>query len=172
MGMTVRNLAAGDQAAVREALEECRVFSEEEIRVAMEMVEGGLTGDYSLPAVEIDGKVRGYACIGRVPLTRAAWYIYWICVHPSSQGTGVGRRLQARIEQLVRQAGGTRLVLETSGRADYNATRRFYRAAGFTEAGRIPDFYKPGDDCVVYYKALEGAVDDELRDSQPATGDV
>jgi len=170
--MIVRNLAAGDRAEVREALEECGAFSEEEVRVAMEMVEGGLQGDYSLPAVEIDGKVRGYACIGKVPLTMATWYIYWICVHPSSQGRGVGRRLQARVEQLVRQAGGTRLVLETSGRADYEATRRFYRSAGFTEAGRVPDFYKPGDDCVVYYKALEGAADDELRDSQPATGDV
>ena len=61
--------------------------------------------------------------------------------------------------------------LETSGRPDYEATRRFYRAAGFTEAGRVPDFYKPGDDCVVYYKALEAA-DDELRDSQSRTGDV
>jgi ribosomal protein S18 acetylase RimI-like enzyme len=170
--MTVRNLVAGDEAAVREALEDCGAFSEEEVRVAMEMVEGGLKGDYSLPAVEIDGRVRGYACIGKVPLTRSAWYIYWICVHPAMQGTGVGRILQSRIEQLVRQADGNRLVLETSGRADYDATRRFYRAAGFTEAGRIPDFYKPGDDCVVYYKALEEAADDELRDSQSATGDV
>jgi ribosomal protein S18 acetylase RimI-like enzyme len=170
--MTVRNLVPGDEAAVREALEDCGAFSEEEVRVAMEMVKGGLNGDYSLPAVEIDGKVRGYACIGRVPLTRAAWYIYWICVHPSAQGTGVGRRLQSHIEQLVLQAGGNRLVLETSGRADYEPTRRFYRAAGFTEAGRIPDFYKPGDDCVMYYKALEGAADHELRDSQSATGDV
>ena len=170
--MTVRDLVAGDCPAVREALEDCGAFSEEEVRVAMEMVEGGLKGDYSLPAVEIDGKVRGYACIGRVPLTRAAWYIYWICVHPSKQGMGVGRRLQSHIEQLVLQAGGNRLVLETSGRADYEPTRRFYRAAGFTEAGRIPDFYKPGDDCVVYYKALEGAADHELRDSQSATGDV
>ena len=169
--MTVRDLVAADCAAVREALEDCGAFSEEEIRVAMEMVEGGLKGEYALPAVEIDGKVRGYACIGRVPLTKASWYIYWICVHPSMQGKGVGRRLQSRIEELVRQGGGTRLVLETSGRADYEATRRFYRAAGFIEAGRIPDFYKPGDDCVVYYKALEAA-DDELRDSQSGTGDV
>ena len=170
--MTVRDLVAGDQTSVREALKDCGAFSEEEVRVAMEMVEGGLKGDYSLPAVEIDGKVCGYACIGRVPLTQAAWYIYWICVHPSMQRKGVGRALQVRIEQLVRQAGGTRLVLETSGRADYEASRRFYRAAGFTEAGRVPDFYKPGDDCVVYYKALEEAGDDELRDSQSATGDV
>jgi ribosomal protein S18 acetylase RimI-like enzyme len=172
VGMTVRDLVAGDCAAVREALEDCGVFSQEEVRVAMEMVASGLEGGYSLPAIEIDGKVRGYACIGKAPLTVAAWYIYWICVHPSRQGTGIGRRLQARIEQVVRQAGGDRLVLETSGRADYEPTRRFYRCAGFTEAGRIPDFYKPGDDCVVYYKMLGGTADHELRDSQSGTGDV
>ena len=154
--MIARELSAGDRAAVREALVECGAFSEEEVRVAMDMVESGLQGDYSLPAIEMDGKVRGYACIGRAPLTVASWYIYWICVHPSMQGTGVGRRLQSHIEQLVCEAGGNRLVLETSGRADYERTRRFYRCAGFTEAGRIPDFYKPGDDCVVYFKILEG----------------
>jgi ribosomal protein S18 acetylase RimI-like enzyme len=120
----------------------------------------------------MEGKVRGYACIGKAPLTAAAWYIYWICVHPSVQRTGVGRRLQSHIEQLVRAAGGNRLVLETSARADYERTRRFYRDAGFTEAGRIPDFYKPGDDCLVYFKALERAADDELRDSQSGTGKV
>jgi len=170
--MIVRELAAGDRAAVREALVDSGAFSEEEVRVAMEMVESGLQGDYSLPAIEIGGTVRAYACIGRAPLTAAAWYIYWICVHPSAQGTGVGRRLQSHIEQLVREAGGNRLVLETSGRADYERTRRFYRNAGFTEAGRIPDFYKPGDDCVVYFKALERAADDDFRDSQSGTGKV
>jgi len=78
---------------------------------------------HRLPAIEMNGKVRGYACIGKAPLTAAAWYIYWICVHPSVQGTGVGRRLQGHIEQLVRAAGGERLVLETSGRAEYERTR-------------------------------------------------
>jgi len=152
--MIVRNLVAADRASVREALVDCRAFNDEEIRVAMDMVESGLEGDYLLPAIEIDAEVRGYACIGRAPLTLASWYLYWICVHPSAQGRGVGQRLQSRIEQLVREAGGTRLVAETSGRADYERARRFYRDAGFTEAGRIPDFYKPGDDCVVYFKAL------------------
>jgi ribosomal protein S18 acetylase RimI-like enzyme len=154
MGMIVRKVTAGDRAAIREALVDCGAFNEEEVRVATEMVESGLEGDYLLPAIEVDGQVRGYACIGKAPLTLATWYIYWICVHPSAQGKGVGRRLQSHIEQLVCDAGGTRLVLETSARADYDRTRRFYGQAGFTEAGKIPDFYKPGDDCVVYFKAL------------------
>jgi ribosomal protein S18 acetylase RimI-like enzyme len=170
--MIVRELAADDRTAVREALVDSGAFSEEEVRVAMEMVDSGLQGDYSLPAIEIGGTVRAYACIGRAPLTAAAWYIYWICVHPSVQGTGVGRRLQSHIERLVLEARGNRLVLETSGRADYERTRRFYRDAGFTEAGRIPDFYKPGDDCVVYFKVLERAPDDELRNPQSGTSGV
>ena len=48
------------------------------VRVALEMVDAGMNGDYSLPAVELDGKVRAYACIGRAALTTGAWYVYWI----------------------------------------------------------------------------------------------
>jgi ribosomal protein S18 acetylase RimI-like enzyme len=70
------------------------------------------------------------------------------------QGTGIGRALQRTVEEVVRQQGGDRLVLETSGRADYDRSRRFYTRAGFTVQGCIPDFYKPGDDCIIYCKIL------------------
>lgn len=152
--MTVRRLQPADTPAVRDMLVASGAFNDTEVRVAIDMVEAGLTGDYVLPAVELDGILRGYACIGQAALTLSSWYLYWICVHPDAQGRGAGRLLQAHIEELVRQAGGTRLVLETSGRSDYERTRRFYRHAGFLEAGRIPDFYKPGDDCVIYCKVL------------------
>lgn len=155
--MIVRDLVPDDREAVREALIECGAFSPEEVKVALDMVESGLNGDYSLPAIETEGQVRGYACIGKATLTAGAWYVYWICVHPSFQGRGIGRRLQERIEEVVRAAGGDRLVVETSGRADYERTRCFYREAGFAVAGRIPGFYKPGDDCVIYCKVLQGA---------------
>ena len=62
--------------------------------------------------------------------------------------------LQARVEEFVRESGGLRLVLETSGRAAYQRTRRFYEDAGFATVGRIPDFYAPDDDCVVYSKRV------------------
>ena len=54
----------------------------------------------------------------------------------------------------MRPAGGERLVVETSGRADYDRARRFYELSGYAVAGRIADFYKAGDDCVVYCKVL------------------
>ena len=154
MGMHVRQLAASDRDAVEEALVNCAAFSDDEVRVALEMVDSGLAGEYLLPAIEAAGTVRAYACIGKAPLTASSWYVYWICVHPSFQGQGFGRRLQTRIEELVRDAKGDRIVVETSGRADYARTRLFYEHGGFVAAGRIPDFYRPGDDCVIYCTAL------------------
>jgi ribosomal protein S18 acetylase RimI-like enzyme len=155
MGVMVRAFAAADRAAVEDALIDCGAFTAEEVGVALEMVDAGLGGDYALLAVEVSGLVRGYACAGRAHLTASSWYLYWICVHRRAQGAGVGRTLQAHVEDMVREWGGERLILETSGRPDYARARRFYRAAGFVEVGRIPDFYRAGDDCVVYCKVLD-----------------
>ncbi len=154
MGVTVRLLAEEDRASVRKALTDCGAFTGEEVRVALEMVDAGLNGDYSLLAIEMDRKLRGYACFGRAHLTKSSWYLYWICVHRRVQGSGLGRKLQMHVEDFVRKLGGDRLILETSGRLDYERARRFYRQAGFAEVGRIPDFYKMGDDCLIYCKVL------------------
>jgi ribosomal protein S18 acetylase RimI-like enzyme len=155
MGMTVRELVAGDRASVEEALIDCGAFTGEEVRVALEMVDAGLNGDYSLLAIQVDGTMRGYACFGRAHLTVSSWYLYWICIHRQAQGTGLGRMLQAHVEDEVRNRGGDRMILETSGRPDYERARRFYRRAGFVEVGCIPDFYRQSDDCLIYCKVLD-----------------
>jgi ribosomal protein S18 acetylase RimI-like enzyme len=153
--MTVRCPVEGDRPWIHETLTRCGTFSDEEIRVAIEMFDAGLAGDYSLLVVEADGAVRAYACFGKASLTQRSWYLYWIFVDPSVQRTGLGRLLERSVEDAVRQMGGERLVLETSGRADYERSRRFYERAGFTVHGRIPDFYHAGDDCIIYCKMLE-----------------
>lgn len=156
--MIVREMVASDREAAREALTACGVFSAEEIGVALDLLDEGLAGElddsYSFLAAELEGKVRGYVCIGRTPLTVSTWHLYWIVVHPSAQRGGVGRALQTRTEDFIRARGGERLVLETSGRADYERARQFYLSAGYEEAGRIRDYYKQGDDCVLFCKRL------------------
>ena len=155
MGVSIRPLRPGDRAAAAAALQASRAFSEEEVSVALEMIDAGLaSADYVLPAAEIDGEVCGYACIGRTPLTRSTWHLYWICVHPRAQRQGAGQALQLHIDEFVRARGGERLVVETSGRPDYEGQRRFYETMGYQAAGRIYDYYKPGDDCILYCKVL------------------
>ncbi|MEA2625423.1 MAG: hypothetical protein QOD06_1468, partial [Candidatus Binatota bacterium] len=114
----------------------------------------GATGGYPHFVVEVDGRLEGYACVAKTPITESTWHLYWICVHPRAQRYGAGRTLHAYAEAFVRERGGERLVLETSGRADYTRTRRFFRALGYESVGRIPDFYKAGDDCLIYRKTL------------------
>jgi ribosomal protein S18 acetylase RimI-like enzyme len=155
--LNVRPPTAGDRHSVYEALTQCGAFTDDEVRVAIEMFDLGLAGDYSLLGIETEGVLRAYACFGKANLTERSWYLYWICVHPAVQGTGIGRALQRTVEEFVRQQGGDRLVLETSGRSDYERSRRFYGRAGFTVQGCIPDFYRPGDDCIIYCKTLGDA---------------
>jgi ribosomal protein S18 acetylase RimI-like enzyme len=154
----IREMLPRDREAVRQVLLESPAFSQEEVRVALEVLDAGLAGglesDFALFAAEIDGRICGYVSIGRTPLTRSTWHLYWICIHPCAQRRGIGQALQAHIEQFIRARGGERIVLETSGRPDYEPSRRFYEHAGYRAAGRIRDYYKPGDDCVFYCKVL------------------
>lgn len=156
--MVIRPLRSSDRADLHDALIRCGAFSEEEVVVAEEVLDGGLagglSGDYPHLVAEVDGVVQGYVSVGKTPMTVSTWHLYWICVHPRAQGLGVGRALQVAAEAFVVARGGERLVLETGGRPDYARTRRFYADAGYAEVGRVVDFYKPGDDCVYFCKVF------------------
>lgn len=154
--MRVRPLMPADRPAVSAILAGCGAFTPAEIAIAEEMVEAGLAGDYTLLGAEAEDRLVGYACIGRAGVTESAWYVYWIAVAAEAQRRGAGRALQTGVEAAVAAAGGTRLVVETSGRPDYARPRHFYRSAGFRDAGRIPDFYRAGDDCLILWKPLGG----------------
>jgi ribosomal protein S18 acetylase RimI-like enzyme len=76
-----------------------------------------------------------------------------MAVDPALHSAGVGTALIHEMEG--RLAGSARLiVVETAGRPDYRPTRAFYEARGYRRAAVIPDFYAPGDDQLVYVKAL------------------
>ena len=50
------------------------------------------------------------------------------------------------------------LVVETSSRVEYEATRRFYSGRGYREVARMRDYYAPCDDRVIYTKSLVPSV--------------
>jgi ribosomal protein S18 acetylase RimI-like enzyme len=158
MGVIIRKMILADRPAVGQMLVASRAFSEEEVQAALDILDAGLAGEaedgYWLFVAETDAGVRGYVCVSRTPLTQSTWHLYWICVDPSAQRRGVGRALQAQAEQFIRERGGERMVLETSGRSEYERSRRFYEHVGYRATGRIRDYYRPGDDCVYYCKTL------------------
>ncbi|MGI6783984.1 MAG: GNAT family N-acetyltransferase [Aminivibrio sp.] len=111
--------------------------------------------DYFLLTGERDGVTAGFIIFGPAPMTEFAFDLYWIAVDPAFQKKGTGRLLEAKMcSALLEKSHRAVIRTETSGREDYRGQRLFYLAAGYGECGRIQDFYREGDDLVLYCKKI------------------
>ena len=149
-----------DLPALRRLVASTRVFYPEERAIALELLEErlrrGPKSGYEFIFAERRGELVGYCAWGPVPLTKGSFDLYWIAVAPRAQRLGIGRRLMKLVERAVARRGGGRLYIETSSRAAYARTRRFYRAAGYRPAARLRHFYARGDHKLVFCKTLRG----------------
>lgn len=155
-----QTVEALDRDHVRTIAESTRMFRSDEVDVAVELVDerlakGDLSG-YNFLFAELDGQVVGYACYGPIACTISSFDLFWIAVRQDQQGQGLGRHLIEASEQLIQQAGGTRIYIDTSGRSQYEPTRRFYERCGYSADATLADFYAPGDDRVIYAKVVAG----------------
>ena len=157
--MSIRPFVKEDIQPLRDILRATDVFKEEEIVVAVELMEivaGEPDQKDYIMATSVDeaNVVRGYYCIGRTPMTCSTFDLYWIAVDPAMHGKGIGRELNRHCEEYIVSRGGTLIVAETSSQPKYEKTRAFYFRNHYIEASRIRDYYSPGDDLVVYTKHL------------------
>ncbi len=135
------------------------VFNQEEVKCVDELWEeylahgSDISGYYFLVEKEAE-RVLGYSCFGPRSLTSGTFDLYWIAVDPTIHRGGIGRKLLAASEDAIRKLGGRLIVLETSGLPNYEPTRKFYLATGYTLEGILKDFYSPGDDLVIFTKHL------------------
>lgn len=111
--------------------------------------------DYFLLTEESGGSLAGFIIYGPAPMTEFAFDLYWIAVDPAFQKKGTGRLLEAKMcSALLEKSSSAVIRIETAGRDDYQGQRLFYLATGYTECGRIHDFYSEGDDLVLYCKKI------------------
>jgi ribosomal protein S18 acetylase RimI-like enzyme len=151
----LRPLSTADRDRIEQITRAVSVFRDDEVPVALEVFDAAVAGspDYTAVGAVLDGRLAGWICWGPTPCTLGTYDLYWMAVDPALHSAGVGTALIHEMEG--RLAGSARLiVVETAGRPDYRPTRAFYEARGYRRAAVIPDFYAPGDDQLVYVKAL------------------
>jgi ribosomal protein S18 acetylase RimI-like enzyme len=157
--MRIRRLTPPDRGDLERLLSESRTFNDEEIRVALEVIDAAIAEpgkDYHVLVAEVDHRVLSYVCFGPTPMTEAAFDLYWVATHPDARGQGLASRLLDKMEAELCAGGRIPTVrIETSQLESYGAARVFYERAGYAEVGRIRDFYKLGDDLVIFAKRLE-----------------
>jgi ribosomal protein S18 acetylase RimI-like enzyme len=149
-------LQPSHRSRIEEIVRSTGVFSAEEVGVALELFDDAQKADSDyeiIGAFEADQLV-GYVCFGATPSTDRTFDLYWIAVHPDSQRSGVGGVLMSELERVLSDRRARLVVVETSSRDDYSATRRFYQKRGFQETARLRDFYAPGDDRIVLTKRV------------------
>jgi len=174
----VGDLTGRFRESVRDILVATRVFRDEEIDVAIELFDivfgepagtnaalptgsvnsmnAPASSDYFfLGAFTPDEKLAGFACYGPTPGTDNTYDLYWIAVHPSSQGSGSGTILLNEVERRLKGLNARLVVVETSSRSDYKDTRGFYLRRGYVESARAREFYAPADDRITYTKRLQ-----------------
>lgn len=160
MSITIRPLQAKDLDTIRTILEGGQMFREDEIDVAMEVLDEYLeepqVSDYwSYVAVDDQDQVRGFTVIGPNPMTIGTYDLYWIAVDESHQRKGIGRALLTHAEEQVRNRNGRLIIAETSSKPTYLRTRNFYKQHGYSELAHIRDYYNVGDDLIIFGKYLK-----------------
>ena len=120
----------------------------------MELIDESIESpdDYETFVLEDEQGIRGYVCIGPTPLTDGVYDLYWIVVDANTRGRRYGQKLLRHAEEEVKRRNGRMLLIETSSLPSYDSTNRFYMNAGYPEVARIRNFYKRGDDKIVYAK--------------------
>jgi D-alanine-D-alanine ligase len=97
----------------------------------------------------------GFVCYGPSSFSEGTYEVYWIAVDPEHQSRKIGTALLQSVEEDLKKRRARHLYLETSDRAQYAPTRRFYERRGYEPVAHLADFYHIGDGKVIYRKVLQ-----------------
>lgn len=152
----IRRVRQSDAEKIEKILRKIPQFAENEIEVAMELVNITVNNqtqtDYNIFVFEQNGKVLGYHCTGKRPLTDAVYDLYWIVSDPDAKIKGIGTELVKHAELFATEKGARWLLAETSSKESYGRTRNFYLRNKFSIVAEINDFYSAGDNLIVFGK--------------------
>jgi ribosomal protein S18 acetylase RimI-like enzyme len=103
---------------------------------------------------EVDGIPVIVSYVAPEKLTDGTYNLYLIAVHKQHQGLGMGAEMMAYVEDYLQSKGKRILLVETSGLPEFERTRRFYDRCQYQRMAFIRDFYKEGEDKIIFWKKL------------------
>jgi ribosomal protein S18 acetylase RimI-like enzyme len=163
----IRKMLPEDRGFLYEILMQTDMFTMAEVNVAVELIDTYLFNkdqkDYDVYVAEFNEQVIGYVCFGPTPATEATFDLYWIVVSPEMQNQGIGSQLLKYVEKEVIRQKGKLLIIETSSQHKYIPTQLFYKSKNYKLEARIKDFYRTGDDRLIFVKRFNNLTHGESR---------
>lgn len=157
--LQIRPLVREDREHLLRLLKERGTFIDIEIQTAMEVIDEALTRpereEYIVFCACLNNSDPiGFICFGPIPMTEGCYDLYWIAVDRKYSGRGVGSELLVGMEEYLGKKNVRRIYADTSSTAPYEAARCFYEKFGFEVDSVLDDFYRPGDDKIIYRKEV------------------
>lgn len=154
----IRMIIKSDLPALKEVLDSIELFPSEMLDdMISDYFDNPDTQDIWFAATEDENESDRPISIGYCApeqLTEGTFNLYAIGVRSDIQGKGIGGKMMAFIEKHLKENGHRILLVETSGTDDFKATRKFYENLDYTKEAVIRDFWREGDDKVIYWKKL------------------
>jgi len=126
----------------------------EEVAGVLAAYFGGNLGTDHVWLTDDDNGPVGVAYYAPERMTEGTWNLYMIAVRPDRQRQGRGAALLHHVEHALIARNARLLLVETSGLASFERTRVFYHKCGYEVEARIREFYKAGEDKVIFRKLL------------------
>ena len=156
--ITIHELRRTDRKALIRLCKIQQNFNAQEVEVAIEVIDDALNpakDDYQiLTARTAADEVVGMICYGAIPLTDRRFDLYWIAVDPDFGRQGIGRMLLNEMEKRLMAFSPALIYVDTSSTPGYDAARAFYEKNDYRVAATLANFYRTGDDKVIYLKEV------------------
>ena len=154
----IRSLANNDYDELVILADGTGLFEADELEVLKEVIdafyEGELGEGHCWVVDEKDGELVSVAYFAPEDMADRVWNIYLIAVRQDLQGQRLGGEMLQYVEDVIEKHGGRMVVVETSAMQRYENARNFYKKHCYEEEGRVRDFYKEGEDKVIFRKLL------------------
>jgi ribosomal protein S18 acetylase RimI-like enzyme len=155
MNITIAPIKPKDREQLVQIIKRQKNFLKCEIDIAIEVIDATFhpKEDYRvLAAADPQQRMLGFVSYGPIPLTENRFDLYWIAVDPQQGRHGIGTMLLAEMEKRLSASTPVHIYIDTSSTEGYLPARRFYEKQGYEIVAHMQDFYRNGDDKIVYRK--------------------
>lgn len=156
--MKTRIVAKDDYEAMLELFKAITLFTDDERLVIKELLDTYLFNetqkDYLFYVSTSEKQLTAFICFGPTPMTSNTFDLYWVGTHPEYRRQGLAESLINVMKDYMKSQNAKIIRVETASQDLYSQTVAFYDRLGFQAEARLKDFYRDGDDLIIYTMRL------------------
>ena len=154
MNGNIRQVVKSDISGLEKVVDSSELFPSEYLNeMTSEYFNNPDSQDIWFTYIENNKQVAIGYCV-QEKLTDGTYNLLAIGVSQENQRNGVASKMMNYIEKQLLEKDGRILIVETSSDEAQIGARSFYKKIGYTQVAIIKDFWKDGEDKVVFWKKL------------------